>query len=101
MNQNILKKYFENVLGVSSLKIRIGIDFGDDDEVLWSKYGIDNINEVTVTSLHADLSSKLQNKASENSIMVGENVFHTCNYQMICSVISTLKVALKKKTIIL
>ena len=28
-----------------------------------------------MTSLHADLSSKLQNKASENSIMVGENVF--------------------------
>ncbi|EGP4996588.1 adenylate/guanylate cyclase domain-containing protein [Enterococcus faecium] len=75
MNQNILKEYFENVLGVSSLKIRIGIDFGDDDEVLWSKYGIDDINEVTVTSLHADLSSKLQNKASANSIMIGENVF--------------------------
>ncbi|MFW8053176.1 nucleotide-binding domain-containing protein [Vagococcus fluvialis] len=75
MNKSFLKDYFENTLRVKPLKIRIGIDFGDNDNVLWSKYGIDDINEVTVTSLHADLSSKLQNKASSNSIMIGENIF--------------------------
>lgn len=75
MNKYILKEYFENTLKVSPLQIRIGIDFGNDEDVLWSKYGIDNINEITVTSLHADLSSKLQNKAPANSIMLGENIF--------------------------
>lgn len=75
MNKTILNDYFENVWKVPALKIRIGIDFGDDKEVLWSKYGVDGINEVTVTSLHADLASKLQSKSAANSIMLGENVF--------------------------
>jgi class 3 adenylate cyclase len=60
--------------GFPELKIRVGIDFGDDDEVLWAKYGIENCTEVTTTSLHTDLAAKLQNKAPENGIMIGDNV---------------------------
>ncbi|MDN8971993.1 adenylate/guanylate cyclase domain-containing protein, partial [Staphylococcus aureus] len=68
-----LKKFFESE-NLEPLKIRIGIDFGDDSSVLWSKYGIDGINEITSTSIHTDLASKLQNKAPSNKIMIGENI---------------------------
>lgn len=74
-NSEVLDSYFRNELNVEPPKIRIGIDFGDDNEVLWSKYGIDNINEFTVTSVHADLASKLQHKAPKNNIILGENVY--------------------------
>jgi adenylate cyclase len=57
------------------LRIRIGIDIGDDHQVLWSSYGLNQITEVTSTSIHTDLAAKLQGKAPRNSIMIGENVF--------------------------
>lgn len=41
---------------------------------MWSKYGIDGINEITSTSIHTDLASKFQNKAPSNKIMIGENI---------------------------
>lgn len=75
-NEKYLKPYFEEELRVSPLKIRIGIDFGDDKEVLWDNYGIDGINEITVTSIHADLASKLQHKAKSNSIVLGYNAYN-------------------------
>ena len=57
------------------MRIRIGIDIGDDHQVLWSSYGLNQITEVTSTSIHTDLAAKLQGKAPRNSIMIGENVF--------------------------
>lgn len=63
-----------NELGFESLKIRIGIDFGKEDKVIWSEYGIDPITEVTTTSIHTDLAAKLQSKASSNTIMIGDNI---------------------------
>lgn len=56
------------------LKIRIGIDYGNDDQVIWSQYGLAPATEVTTTSLHTDLAAKLQNRASSNTIMIGDNV---------------------------
>jgi hypothetical protein len=56
------------------LKIRIGIDYGNTDEVIWSEYGLAPATEVTTTSLHTDLAAKLQNKASSNTVMIGNNV---------------------------
>jgi hypothetical protein len=41
---------------------------------LWSRYGIGGCTEITTTSIHTDLAAKLQNKASSNSIMIGENI---------------------------
>lgn len=61
-------------VGIEPLKIRTGIDFGDDNSVLWSYYGIPSCNELTTTSLHTDLASKLQAKASANSIFIGDNI---------------------------
>ncbi len=60
--------------GLDPIKIRIGLDYGNDDEVMWSHYGITNCNELTTTSLHTDLAAKLQHKASVNSIRIGKNL---------------------------
>ncbi len=61
-------------LGYEPLKIRIGIDFGYANDVIWSEYGLPPATEVTTTSLHTDLAAKLQNRASSNSIMIGDNI---------------------------
>lgn len=60
--------------GLDPIKIRVGIDYGSDEEVMWSHYGIANCNELTTTSLHTDLAAKLQHKASVNSIRIGKNL---------------------------
>ncbi|WP_411347099.1 nucleotide-binding domain-containing protein [Paenibacillus sp. WLX2291] len=73
-NKNSLNDFFDSY-GLDPLKIRIGIDVGDDPDVLWSKYGIADIHEITTTSIHTDLAAKLQSKAKGNSIMIGENIF--------------------------
>lgn len=71
--QNGLNKELES-LGYEPLKLRTGIDFGNRDEVIWSEYGLAPATEVTTTSLHTDLAAKLQNRASSNTIMIGDNI---------------------------
>lgn len=71
--QNVLSKIFEEAK-LPSIDIRTGLDFGDDQDVLWSKYGIDYCNEITTTSIHTDLAAKLQHKARANNIMIGDNI---------------------------
>lgn len=66
---NIMKQY-----DLKPIKIRAGIDYGDNDNVLWSYYGIAGCEELTTTSLHTDMAAKLQAKAYDNSILIGENV---------------------------
>ncbi len=70
---NNLKKTFEQ-MGLPPIKIRIGIDFGDDDKVLWTKYGIMNCSKTTTTSIHTDLAAKLQSEAFSNRTMIGDNI---------------------------
>lgn len=73
-NKYTLSDFFkENDL--EPLRIRIGIDIGDDHQVLWSSYGLNSVKEVTSTSIHTDLAAKLQAKAPRNHILIGENVF--------------------------
>ena len=78
---SFLLYYIENGLNqqlgkqqLPPIKLRIGIDFGEEQEVLWSEYGLPPSTEVTTTSLHTDLAAKLQNQASANSIMIGDNI---------------------------
>jgi class 3 adenylate cyclase len=66
---NMLSQY-----EIKPLKIRTGIDFGADDKVLWAHYGIPNCKELTTTSLHTDMAAKLQAKAFDNSILIGNNI---------------------------
>ncbi|MDF9845016.1 MULTISPECIES: guanylate cyclase [unclassified Paenibacillus] len=73
-NKTTLTKFFDQN-GLEPLKIRIGIDIGDNESVLWSKYGIGDITEITTTSLHTDLAAKLQSRANGNNIMIGENIY--------------------------
>lgn len=68
-----LAKEFE-ANGVEPLKIRVGIDYGRENEVLWSHYGIPQCSELTTTSLHTDLAAKLQAQAENNEIRIGKNV---------------------------
>ncbi|MEI6091957.1 MAG: guanylate cyclase [bacterium] len=62
---------------LNPLKIRVGIDFGREEDVLWSYYGIPGCNELTTTSLHTDMAAKLQSKAYDNTILIGGNVKET------------------------
>ena len=62
---------------IKPLKIRVGVDFGKAEDVLWSYYGIPNCGELTTTSLHTDMAAKLQAKAYDNSILIGGNVKET------------------------
>ena len=70
---NANNERFESEFG-TSLAIRTGIDFGDDQEVLWSKYGVSKCIEVTTTSLHTDLACKMQQYAGDNEIIIGKNI---------------------------
>lgn len=75
--QYTFKDYISKLLtdfGMPEMKIRTGIDFGNDEDVLWSKYGIENCTEITTTSIHTDLAAKLQHKAGANKIMIGNNI---------------------------
>src|SRR5699024_5247206 len=43
--------------------IRIGLDYGEESDVIWSVYGFPGIDEVTATSFYVDVASKLQHSA--------------------------------------
>jgi len=54
--------------------IRIGVDYGQKEKVLWGAYGYPGMNEVTATSFYVDVASKLQHSASRNDILIGQNL---------------------------
>lgn len=59
---------------------RIGLDFGDDEQVLWSSYGFSEVHEVTATSFHVDAAAKLQGMASKDSAMLGGNLLNFLDF---------------------
>lgn len=64
-----------NELGVDeNIGIRIGIDYGSNEQVVWGKYGYMESQEVTATSFFVDVAAKLQQKAPKNSIMIGDSL---------------------------
>ena len=56
------------------LRIKVGIDFAEEEKCLWSHYGLPGCNELTATSLHVDLAAKLQSRCGSNEIRIGEFV---------------------------
>lgn len=70
---NDLAQAFTNN-GVDPIHVRVGIDYGREQEVLWSHYGIPGCSELTTTSLHTDLAAKLQAQANNNEIRIGRHV---------------------------
>lgn len=76
-------RYFVDKIVIPKLKeegfddppgIRIGLDFGAKDDVLWGCYGYPGTCEVTATSFYVDVASKLQHSAGKNQIMIGESL---------------------------
>lgn len=65
---------FKEVLGDENIGIRIGIDYGQNKDVVWGYYGHGSIREVTATSFFVDAAAKLQQKAPKNSLMIGQSV---------------------------
>lgn len=53
---------------------RVGLDFGDDNHILWANYGYDSVSEVTATGLQVDMASKLQGHARKNQVMLGQTL---------------------------
>lgn len=70
---NDLKQLF-NDNGVETIFTRIGIDFGEDADVVWAMAGMGAISEITTCSLHTSLASKMQSSAESNGIVVGQNI---------------------------
>jgi class 3 adenylate cyclase len=58
----------------TDIGFRIGLDFGDDDDVFWAFYGYDSVSEVTATGLQVDMASKLQGHARKNQAMLGQTL---------------------------
>jgi adenylate cyclase len=71
--ENDLKNLFEEQ-GIEKIKAKVGIDFGDDNDVLWAMAGIEESSEITTISLHTSLASKMQQFAGSNEIIIGQNV---------------------------
>lgn len=60
--------------------IRIGLDHGAEDDVLWSSYGYPGMDEVTATSFYVDVAAKLQHAAGRNRSMLGGNFLDTLDF---------------------
>jgi len=71
--ENDLKSLFLTD-GIEDINTRIGIDFGDDNDVLWANFGLLAVSELTTNSLHTSLASKMQQWATRNGIVVGQHV---------------------------
>src|SRR5690606_26133863 len=54
--------------------IRVGIDYGSKEQVLWAMYGYSGVSEVTATSFHVDVAAKLQQNAPRNRVMLGQSI---------------------------
>jgi len=72
--------------------LRIGIDYGEKDKVLWGSYGHSGIEEVTATSFYVDAAAKLQHSAGRNQIMIGESLQKVIDFPMELLSIKTIQV---------
>lgn len=68
---------------------RVGIDFGNDDEVLWGKFGYTTVGEVSATGLPVDMASKLQGLAGKNNTMLGQGLLNFVDWPDEYSIIKT------------
>ncbi|MCQ4301447.1 adenylate/guanylate cyclase domain-containing protein [Pseudomonas songnenensis] len=62
------------------LGFRIGLDYGPNDKVLWSSYGLRGVSEVTPTSFYVDVASKLQGIAGKNKAMLGDSILSEVDF---------------------
>lgn len=77
-----IKNDLKNVFledGIEDINTRIGIDIGNDDDVLWANFGLMDVSELTTLSIHTSSASKMQAYAYPNGIVVGQNIKDTLN----------------------
>lgn len=68
-----LRELFE-MEDINRIYTRIGIDFGDDADVMWAVFGLPDCDELTTNSLHTSLPAKMQSFAPSNGILIGQNI---------------------------
>lgn len=79
--ENSIKPFMEQQgWEAKDIGFRVGIEFGDTDEVLWAAYGYAGVSEVTATGLPIDMASKLQGEASKNDTMLGQKLLEFVNW---------------------
>ena len=71
--QNELPAIFEEY-GLEKVYTRIGVDFGDGNDVLWGMHGTVDCGELSTTSLHTSLAAKMQKEAVANGIVLGQHM---------------------------
>lgn len=64
----------------SKLGIRIGVDYGGDEAVIWGAFGYRSAYEITAHGVSVDLCSKLQSMADKNSIMLGKGIIEFLDF---------------------
>ena len=51
----------DDQLGIKTdMAVRVGIDFGNDDNVLWASFGFGEASEITAQGLNVDLASSFK-----------------------------------------
>lgn len=80
MTGTIIPALEDNGFKASYLGFRIGLDYGSDEKVLWSSYGLKGVYEVTATSFHVDVAAKLQNMAGRNKAMLGDSIMNEIDF---------------------
>ncbi|ORM71404.1 guanylate cyclase [Pantoea wallisii] len=56
------------------LGVRIGLDYGSENEVIWGNFGLGESCEVTALGLPVDMTAKLQQLADKNTAMLGQGI---------------------------
>jgi adenylate cyclase len=72
VEHTVLPKLKKDGLG-DAFGIRLGLDYGKKEDVLWATYGYPGTSEVTATSFYVDVAAKLQQAAGRNEIMLGDS----------------------------
>ncbi|SEB11805.1 nucleotide-binding domain-containing protein [Paraburkholderia sartisoli] len=80
MQESVVPALTKRNIDAQDIGFRVGLDFGDDSEVLWSSYGYTAVNEVTATSFFVDVSAKLQSMASKDTAMLGQNLMQYLDF---------------------
>lgn len=73
MRQLVAPKLRENNVA-DDIGVRVGVDYGQHNDVLWGVYGFQGSSEVTATSYFVDVAAKLQQSAPRNRVMIGESI---------------------------
>lgn len=72
--QSIVCPYLTNQGVEKDVGIRIGIDYGKKESVVWGMYGYPGASEITATSFFVDIAAKLQQKAPRNRALIGKSL---------------------------